>query len=301
MLHNDKQVFKNMIVAISIKTGYHPRIIEKDYFVCLFLKDIVKLVPNIIFKGGTSLSKCHKLIKRFSEDIDLSLECENYPTEGQRKRMINSIRSLIDEYRFVLKNPEMIRSRRDFNRFIIDFDSMYNTIYIKNELIIETAVFIKTYPTTKMTVSSYIYDYLVETCQDDLIEKYELQPFEISVQCLERTLIDKIFALCDYYIRGKYHEHSRHIYDIHKILPKIKINEELKLLFNEVRNDRKSHQTCVSAQDGFDIKECFDEIIKKDVYRKDFEELTSPLLFEKIDYDSIKESLIEINNSGLLD
>lgn len=241
------------------------------------------------------------MIKRFSEDIDLSLECEKYPTEGQRKHMVNSIRNLVNEYGFVLRNPEMIRSRRNFNRFEIDYESLYDETFLKKNLVIETAVFIKTYPTTKMTVSSYIYDYLVETCQDDLIEKYELQPFEISVQCLERTLIDKIFALCDYYIRGKYPEHSRHIYDIHKILPKIKLNEELKSLFNKVRNDRKSHQTCVSAQDGFDIKKCFGEIIKKDVYRKDFEELTSPLLFEEIDYDSIKESMIEIYNSGLLD
>lgn len=301
MLHNDKETFRKYISSVALKTGYHPRIIEKDYFVCLFLKDIALRVPNIIFKGGTSLSKCHKLIKRFSEDIDLSLECEQRPTEGQRKKMTNTIRDLINEYGFVLKNPESIRSRRDFNRFVIDFDSIYDTQFVKNELYIETAIFIRTYPTEKMQVSSYIYDYLFETNETDIIEKYELQPFDINVQCLERTLVDKIFALCDYYVRGKYHEHSRHIYDIFKILDKITIDEKLKALFEEVKMDRKAHQTCVSAQDGFDIKKCFGELIEKDIYKNDFETLTYPLLFEEVDYNTIKKSLIKIYNSGLLD
>ena len=34
-----------------------------------------------MFKGGTCLSKCHKAIKRFSEDVDLGI-AEKYATEG---------------------------------------------------------------------------------------------------------------------------------------------------------------------------------------------------------------------------
>lgn len=52
-------------------------IIEKDFWVCwtlayLFQKS--KWKDNIVFKGGTSLSKCYNLISRFSEDIDLILD-----------------------------------------------------------------------------------------------------------------------------------------------------------------------------------------------------------------------------------
>lgn len=43
----------------------------------LFLKSIVEELPDIIFKGGTSLSKCYKLIDRFSEDIDLNIDTES--------------------------------------------------------------------------------------------------------------------------------------------------------------------------------------------------------------------------------
>ena len=49
-------------------------IIEKDYYVTLVLRELAKQVPNLLFKGGTSLSKCYKIIDRFSEDIDITLD-----------------------------------------------------------------------------------------------------------------------------------------------------------------------------------------------------------------------------------
>ena len=54
-----------------------PQIIEKDFWVCWTLKELFGL-PDIgttlIFKGGTSLSKVYRMIERFSEDIDVSLD-----------------------------------------------------------------------------------------------------------------------------------------------------------------------------------------------------------------------------------
>ena len=70
-LHNDKDLFETLVIEVSEKLGIVPVIIEKDYYVTLFLREIVNRQPNIIFKGGTSLSKCYHLTNRFSEDIDL--------------------------------------------------------------------------------------------------------------------------------------------------------------------------------------------------------------------------------------
>ena len=66
MLHNNKDLFEQTILRVSEDTGIEASIIEKDYYVTLFLKRIVEQQPEIIFKGGTSLSKCYKLINRFS-------------------------------------------------------------------------------------------------------------------------------------------------------------------------------------------------------------------------------------------
>jgi len=61
----------------SAKMGISEAVIEKDFWVCymldyLFHRNACK--DNIVFKGGTSLSKAYNLIKRFSEDIDLILD-----------------------------------------------------------------------------------------------------------------------------------------------------------------------------------------------------------------------------------
>lgn len=49
--------------------------VEKDFWVCLVLDTLYNRLPaghpQLLFKGGTSLSKAFGLIKRFSEDIDL--------------------------------------------------------------------------------------------------------------------------------------------------------------------------------------------------------------------------------------
>jgi len=51
-------------------------IIEKDFWVCWTLRRLMRfpgLAGHVTFKGGTSLSKAHGLIQRFSEDIDLTI------------------------------------------------------------------------------------------------------------------------------------------------------------------------------------------------------------------------------------
>ncbi len=54
-----------------------PVIVEKDFWVCWTLKELFRLPTigeHLIFKGGTSLSKVFKIIERFSEDIDVSID-----------------------------------------------------------------------------------------------------------------------------------------------------------------------------------------------------------------------------------
>ena len=143
MLHDDKELFEQVILKTSEHTGIDASIVEKDYFVTLFLKEISKTLPGIIFKGGTSLSKCHKLIKRFSEDIDLNIEYETKATEGQKKNLKKTIIAIIDKLNLGLTNPEDVRSRRDYNKYIIDFPTVFKSDSLKQHLVVETAVYIK--------------------------------------------------------------------------------------------------------------------------------------------------------------
>ena len=67
----------------------HPTPIEKDFWVCWLLRELFTLPSirdHLIFKGGTSLSKGYGLIKRFSEDIDLSIDATAFGIEIESDR-----------------------------------------------------------------------------------------------------------------------------------------------------------------------------------------------------------------------
>ena len=294
MLHNDKETFEQVILKVSSETGIEASIIEKDYYVTLFLKKIVELQPNIIFKGGTSLSKCYKVINRFSEDIDLNIDTVSKPTEGQRKKLKENIVSIIDEFGFTLDNADNVRSRRNYNRYIIDYPTVFSSNFLKEHLIIETAVYIKAYPCERMQATSIIYDYLKQNGYDDLITKYGLEPFELNVQTASRTLIDKLYALGDYYLSDAVQEHSRHIYDLYKLSDIVTLDDDLKQLVSEVFEERKPHEQCHSAKEGIDMNTLLQEIIDKDIYKKDYEDITSKMLFEDVPYSTAIKTLQKI-------
>lgn len=63
----------------AARMGLHPVIIEKDFWVCWILKQLFTIKEfsgRLVFKGGTSLSKCFNLVHRFSEDIDIAVNFE---------------------------------------------------------------------------------------------------------------------------------------------------------------------------------------------------------------------------------
>lgn len=294
MLHNDKELFEQVVLKVSEDTGIEASIVEKDYYVTLFLKRIVELQPNVIFKGGTSLSKCYKLIKRFSEDIDLNIETERKPTEGQKKKLKANILSVIEEFGFNLDNPGDVRSRRDYNKYIIDYPTIFTSVFLKEHLIVETAVYIKAYPYKKMFATSIIYDYLYGNGYNDLISQYGLEPFEVNVQVSERTFVDKLYALGDYYLSGAIEAHSRHIYDLYKLSEIVSLDDNLRLLAKDVYEERVSHSQCHSAKPGVDMNELLQEIVDKKIYESDYENVTSKMLFEDVSYETAITALKKV-------
>ncbi|MDR2532290.1 MAG: nucleotidyl transferase AbiEii/AbiGii toxin family protein [Oscillospiraceae bacterium] len=304
ILHKDVKVFQRIIDELAAQMNLDDGvIIEKDYYVTYFLSEIAKRQPGIIFKGGTFLSKCHKIINRFSEDVDLSVEPKtDKVTESQRKKLKADILEIIEEAGFILENPEDVRSRRDFNQYIINYNSgLLNeeNSFLEPNLIVETSVFIKTFPSEEKEVSSLIYHYLKAENADEQIEMYELKPFKMTVQALERTFVDKIFAIADYYMRKESAERlSRHIYDLYKIYPEIKFDETFAKLVAEVREVCKPWNLCVSAQDGVDIQGVLRKIVKEDYYKQDYEQITQNMLFEDVKYESVIKAVTDVIKTG---
>jgi hypothetical protein len=62
---------------VANRRGLTRLIVEKDFGVCFALRLLFStpsLAGKLVFKGGTSLSKVFGITKRFSEDIDLSVD-----------------------------------------------------------------------------------------------------------------------------------------------------------------------------------------------------------------------------------
>lgn len=262
---------------------------------------MLKKTKDLVFKGGTSLTKCYQLLDRFSEDIDLSYTAESgMPRESRKRQIKNNIVSTMEMFEFPIINLETTRSRRNYNCYKATYPSIYNQYgVLKSELVIETYVAMLPFPTTKRMVVNYIYRFLSKIDRLDLVEKYDLMPFEIMTQTIERTLIDKVFALCDYYMQGKIEHHSRHLYDIHKIVEFMGISDELPTLIQGVWAVRSEIVVCLSAKEGVYVADILKEIIDSQVYKKDYNAITKELLFILVTYDTVIQSLQKILYSGM--
>ena len=68
---------RDLFLSTSMRLGTPIQNVEKDFWVCwmldLLFNDAGDHEPRLLFKGGTSLSKSHGLISRFSEDIDITV------------------------------------------------------------------------------------------------------------------------------------------------------------------------------------------------------------------------------------
>lgn len=299
-LHRDKEVFASVVSYTASSLGIPREIIEKDYYVTMALKSLATHTSGLVFKGGTSLSKCYHLIDRFSEDIDLSFASEKEKIgDGKKKRFKQDIVKSIAAIELEIHNLEETRSRRNFNRYTATYPSLFQTKeYLKKELIIETYIAIRPFPTEKKMADSYIYRVLKQE-RMDIIEKYEMMPFEITTQAVERTLADKMFALCDYYIEGDIKGHSRHIYDIYKIIEANGITGDMREFVAEVRTCRAEIDVCHSAKPGVDIAKVLMDILKTEAYKSDYNNITKRLLFVPVEYEVAIEGIKQLIDSGI--
>ncbi len=297
-LHNDKETFSQAINLVTNKNGIRSEIVEKDYYVTMILRLLSERLPFIVFKGGTSLSKCHKAINRFSEDIDITIDTTI--SQGQKKKVKEAIEEVSSILGLTIPNIDKTRSRRDYNRYEIEYNPIneLDDIAVLPTVILETSYTAISFPVSELPVHNYIGDMMLEEAPD-YIERYSLSPFTMKVQDINRTLADKVFAVCDYYLQNKTEKHSRHLYDIYKLLPLVPQDESFKKLVKEVREVRALSPVCPSAKPDVDVVELLKQIISGNVYKSDYVKITEDLLEEELNYETVLPALKQIAENGM--
>ena len=298
-LHEDREQFADAVRKSVQYTNMSEMIIEKDYYVTMILRLLSQKLPYVVFKGGTSLSKCHKIIKRFSEDIDITIDTSL--SQGEKKKLRYVLVDIVEELGMNISNLDDTRSRRDYNRYQIEYESAFEIgeIPLSSFVLVEISFTAVSFPTVIMSVTNYI-GWVMEEEAPEMLGKYHIEPFEMKVQGLNRTLIDKVFAICDYYLQNRIKKHSRHIYDIYKLLPFVVMDESFKRLVEEVRAVRKCSNICPSAQDDVDIPALLQLITEQEIYKEDYQNLTEALLEEAVSYETAVQAVEKIRTSGII-
>lgn len=228
----------------------------------------------------------------------MTLDSEHL-TEGQRKKVKSTIVKICEELELTISNLENTRSRRDYNCYQISYPLLFENDEIDPIIKVETVFMQECYPEEVKQADSLIGEWMKANGFGKQAEEYELIPFNIHVQAMERTLIDKVYALCDYMLLNNVQKHSRHIYDIYQLLKKIELNNDLCALIHRVREDRKYHSLCVSAQDNIDVPTLLEQIIKTECYKKDYEQYTLTMLYAPCSYEEAITGLKKLIDSGV--
>ena len=250
-LHLNKELFRDIIDTLNTRTGIAIDIIEKDYYVCILLKELSKRQNELkaYFKGGTAIYKILNTMNRFSEDIDLTVKV--LPEESNTRNKKRLKQSALG---YKLEGLELIKEECIDNKGSITGMYRYNSVYSDSEIPlqragkiqVEATSFTVSEPTEKYYIESLIYKLANNSEKKILEEQFDVSKIEIEIIKLERMFIDKIFAAEFYYIRDMYMDTAKHIYDIsilfynEKIQNLLNNDEELNKLIKYKRQEEKA-------------------------------------------------------------
>lgn len=298
-LHKEnRELFRDVILLTSQQLEVSEDIVEKDYYVTMILKKLSEIEYPVVFKGGTSLSKAFDVIDRFSEDIDITF-AEHLGEARRKKLKYNILRPIADELGLDIRNFNSVESDKNLNHYNFYYESVVgdkviNAIppYVK----LETSLMSYAFPTEEKDLGNYILEALGKA-EQKLIATYDLGVFPMRVQSLNRTLIDKIFAVCDYFMQGKAHRNARHLYDIYKLAQHIAIDGEFLELVEEVRNHRieMGSDIAPAAPLNVNMLEMIRRICDEDFYKNDYKETTVKLISDSVTYEEAKRCYKELS------
>ncbi|MDD2792990.1 MAG: nucleotidyl transferase AbiEii/AbiGii toxin family protein [Sediminibacterium sp.] len=226
----------------SARLQASPNAIEKDWWVTIVLKAVFNTAyaEEIIFKGGTSLSKSWQLIKRFSEDIDLAINRRvlgfgEQLTITQNKLLKRAgaeftstvFKDAIERELYELGVPKEAISiyakpaRPDFpevdpQELFVEYVSVLGQdAYLLPSVKIEMSVRSLTEPHFRRNISSLI---------DEAIpgQNYSDEPFTVRAIDPRITILEKIFLLHEEFTkpadRIRTERMSRHLHDLERTM-----------------------------------------------------------------------------------
>jgi hypothetical protein len=229
----------------AIRSGINPKAIEKDWWVTITLKALFQsdYAGFLVFKGGTSLSKCWKLIERFSEDIDIALDPEAFGMSYEENPSKSYVEKLRRKGCAFTSNELMLELKKQFTAIGVSSEMItveaepvpekfpdtdpqilhvkYNSLfdaneYLTDEVKIEVSVRSLKIPFAAKEVQSMLHEVIPN-------KAYEETPFSVYAAGPRKTFLEKMFLLHEEFYRLdkskiRSFRMSRHLYDLSKMM-----------------------------------------------------------------------------------
>jgi predicted nucleotidyltransferase component of viral defense system len=242
-LHTNNQLFQDAVIAAAQRFNIPEIYIEKDYWVTVALHTIFHsaVADDAVFKGGTALSKCHKLIERFSEDVDMVILNNKGESGNQLKNKLKAITDAVSEVMAEVEIEGVTNKKGMIRKTAHQYTKQkFSGTFgqVREQIIVEATWLGSSEPYITAEVSCYITDMMKAANQGQLIEQYNMQPFTVKVLSKERTFCEKIMSLVRFSQTAEPYvdlaNKIRHIYDIHLMLK----NAEVEAFFNSEAFDK---------------------------------------------------------------
>jgi len=92
-IHEDPIYFREAVISMAQRSGFLSSLIEKDYYCSLILNYLYQdTKTNLVFKGGTCLSKVYVDFYRMSEDLDFVIPVGLDVSKNVRRQLISPIK-----------------------------------------------------------------------------------------------------------------------------------------------------------------------------------------------------------------
>jgi hypothetical protein len=231
-LHNHPQ-FADLIRIVAEEKSIDPALVEKDYWIMHCLYGLQKLGLIFALKGGTSLSKGHQIINRFSEDIDILIEPfpkqdvktgKNQNSPAQIKTRKDFYDRLVQEIKIDgIPTVERDAAFDDTPNYRgagirLNYDSVTEALDGLREGVLLEVGFDTVAPNAPKDISSWVYDYAVGKVE--IIDNRAK-----AVPCYDPgyTFVEKLQTVSTKFRKQQTDgtdpvEFMRHYYDVHELL-----------------------------------------------------------------------------------
>jgi hypothetical protein len=224
----------------AARRGLTALVIEKDFWVCWTLRRLIEapdVAGHLTFKGGTSLSKAYGIIRRFSEDIDLTIgrsapligevasPMEDGITGKQVERRIKALKTAAERFVAEVAMPALIRAiaealgTNDGWELALDPDDRQNLLfrypgagpdeggYVKPRIKLEFGARGEADPSQNRNIVPYV--------AEDFPDEIPNGATTVPTLAVERTYWEKATILHALHHNGKLRAGlSRHYYDL---------------------------------------------------------------------------------------